>query len=141
MPIFYDPMISKLAVLAEDRPTAIARMRRALDEYLVTGIKTTLPFFAWLLEQPDFLAGRFHTTYLDDALAARCGRPFVEPGETAEDVAAVAAVLQAVLSPSVVAGGDHGAFSAATGEHAQGVRRWKTRARLDGLLGAKTREY
>ena len=54
VPIFYDPMISKLVAWAEDRPLAIARMQRALGEYLVTGIKTTVPFFTWLLAQPDF---------------------------------------------------------------------------------------
>ena len=80
VPIFYDPLISKLVAWAEDRPQAIARMRRALGEYLVTGIKTTLPFFGWLLAQPEFLEGRFHTTYLDDVLKARNGRPFGEPG-------------------------------------------------------------
>ena len=47
------------------------------SEYLVTGIKTTVPFFAWLFAQPEFLEGRFHTTYLDEVLAARNGRPFV----------------------------------------------------------------
>jgi len=65
VPIFYDPMISKVAAWAEDRPLALARMRRALEEYLVTGIKTTLPFFRWLLAQPEFAEGRFHTAYLD----------------------------------------------------------------------------
>src|SRR5882762_2408330 len=65
VPIFYDPLISKLVAWAEDRPRAIARMRRALGEYLVTGIKTTVPFFVWLLAQAEFVDGRFHTTYLD----------------------------------------------------------------------------
>src|SRR5215467_7416790 len=60
VPIYYDAMISKLIAWAEDRPAAIARMRRALGEYAVSGIKTTLPFFAWLLAQPEFIAGRFH---------------------------------------------------------------------------------
>ena len=68
VPIFYDPMISKLVAWAEDRPLAIARMQRALGEYLVTGIKTTVPFFRWLLAQPDFRPARFHTTYLDEIL-------------------------------------------------------------------------
>ena len=85
VPIFYDPMISKLVAWAEDRPRAIARMRRALGEYVVAGIKTTVPFFAWLLEQPEFLAGRFHTTYLDEVLASRNGRPFVEPTPELEE--------------------------------------------------------
>jgi acetyl-CoA carboxylase biotin carboxylase subunit len=76
VPIFYDPLISKLVSWAEDRPAAIARMRRALDEYLITGIKTTVPFFRWLLAQPELAAGRFHTTYLDELLVARAGRSF-----------------------------------------------------------------
>ena len=105
VPIFYDPMISKLVAWAEDRPLAIARMRRALGEYLVTGIKTTVPFFTWLLAQPEFLEGRFHTTYLDDVLAARNGRPFVEPpGRTSRRWPPIAAALQAVLSSGTAAG-------------------------------------
>ncbi|MGE0705773.1 MAG: acetyl/propionyl/methylcrotonyl-CoA carboxylase subunit alpha [Vicinamibacterales bacterium] len=100
VPIYYDPMISKLVAWAEDRPAAIARMRRALSEYLVTGIRTTVPFFTWLLAQDDFQAGRFDTTYLDGVLAGRNGRPFVEPDPSAEDVAAVAAALQTVFAPS-----------------------------------------
>src|SRR5499427_7412216 len=90
VPIFYDPMISKLIAWAEDRPQAVARMRRALGEYEVAGIKTTLPFFSWLLGQPEFLDGRFHTTFLDDVLRARNGRPFVEPPPEAEELAAIA---------------------------------------------------
>ena len=80
-------------------------MRRALDEYLVTGIKTTVPFFRWLLAQPEFVDGRFHTTYLDEVLAARAGRSFVEPDGDAEDIAAIGAALQSVLSsgaPAIV---------------------------------------
>ena len=49
VPVFYDPLIAKLATWAETRPMAIARMARALDEYDVRGIKTTIPFFRWLL--------------------------------------------------------------------------------------------
>jgi acetyl-CoA carboxylase biotin carboxylase subunit len=127
VPIFYDPLISKLVAWAEDRPQAIARMRRALAEYLVTGIKTTLPFYAWLLARPEFLDGRFHTTYLDEVLKARNGRPFVEPGPEVEEVAAIAAAIQASWSrartgsPTVAAPAP--------------IERWKMQARLDGLRG------
>src|SRR2546425_10376014 len=100
VPIFYDPMISKLAAWAEDRPLAIARMRRALGEYLVTGIKTTVPFFTWLLAQPEFVDGRFHTTYLDEVLKARNGRPFVEATPRMEEIAAIAAAIEMAVSPS-----------------------------------------
>jgi acetyl-CoA carboxylase biotin carboxylase subunit len=97
VPIFYDPMISKLAAWGENRQAAVARMRRALGEYVVSGIKTTLPFFTWLLEEPDFLDGRFHTAYLDDVLSARNGRPFVEPSREVEEVAVIAAAVHTAL--------------------------------------------
>jgi acetyl-CoA carboxylase biotin carboxylase subunit len=100
VPIFYDSLISKLIAWAEDRPSAIARMRRALGEYLVTGIKTTVPFFTWLLAQPEFVDGRFHTTYLDEILKARNGRPFVEATPRMEEIAAIAAAIEMAVSPS-----------------------------------------
>ena len=115
VPIFYDPMISKLAAWAEDRPLAIARMRRALGEYLVTGIKTTVPFFTWLLAQPEFVDGRFHTTYLDEVLKARNGRPFVEASPDVQEIAVIAAALEAALSPSALAAPEHGGNGAVAG--------------------------
>jgi acetyl-CoA carboxylase biotin carboxylase subunit len=127
VPIFYDPLISKLVAWAEDRPLAIARMRRALDEYLVTGIKTTVPFFQWLLAQPEFVGGRFHTTYLDDVLKARNGRPFVEPAPRVEEIAAIAAALQMTIAPSGQTS-DNGDPSTSRG-HA----RWRAQARTEAL--------
>jgi acetyl-CoA carboxylase, biotin carboxylase subunit len=132
VPIFYDPMISKLIAWAEDRPTAIARMQRALGEYVVAGIKTTVPFFAWLFAQPAFQSSAFHTTYLDEVLAARNGRPFVEPDAAAEDIAALAAAMQVALAPRPGASSARTApvFAAST---SGGAARWKTRARSEGL--------
>jgi acetyl-CoA carboxylase, biotin carboxylase subunit len=127
VPIFYDPMISKLVAWAEDRPSAVARMRRALDEYLVTGIKTTLPFFTWLVDQREFQTGEFHTNYLDEILRSRGGRPFAEPSASTEEVAAIAAALQAALS----IGSSPGADGAEAVPVSRG--RWKTQARTEGL--------
>jgi acetyl-CoA carboxylase, biotin carboxylase subunit len=93
VPIHYDPMISKLVAWAEDRPRAIARMRRALDEYAVEGIKTTLPFFRWMLSEPAFLEAQFHTAFLDELLHKRAGESFSSPDPSLEEVAAVAAVI------------------------------------------------
>jgi acetyl/propionyl-CoA carboxylase alpha subunit len=62
----YDPLIAKLLVVAEDRPAAIARLRRALGELEIGGIQTTLPFHRWLLEQPDFADGTGLATDLVD---------------------------------------------------------------------------
>jgi acetyl-CoA carboxylase biotin carboxylase subunit len=126
VPIFYDPLVSKLIAWAEDRPAAIARMRRALSEYVIAGIRTTIPFFSWLLAQPEFLAGEFHTTYLDEVLAGRNGRPFVEAEQTVETVAAIAAALRVVLSPDVVP-------ADRDGESTESDRRWRTLARTEGL--------
>ncbi len=126
VPIFYDPMISKLAAWAEDRPLAIARMRRALGEYLVTGIKTTVPFFTWLLAQPEFIEGLFHPTYLEELLKARNGRPFVEAGPDMEEIAVIGAALEAALSPSALAAPERGGNGSVAGA-------WRTQARVEGL--------
>jgi acetyl-CoA carboxylase, biotin carboxylase subunit len=69
----YDPLISKLCVWAPDRERAIMRMRRAISEYVVTGIRTNLPFHERLFEHPEFCAGRYDTGFIDrhrDALLA-----------------------------------------------------------------------
>ena len=144
VPIFYDPMISKLVAWAEDRPLAIARMRRALGEYEVAGIKTTVPFFTWLFEQPEFLEGRFHTTYLDDVLKARNGRPFVDAPPDVEDVAVIAAAIQTVLAPTFAAqasdaasvgksAGNGAAGNGQGGNGTTGSGAWKVQARREGL--------
>ncbi len=52
----YDPLLAKLMVVAEDRPRAIARLVRALDEFVIGGVQTTLPFHRWLVDQPGFAA-------------------------------------------------------------------------------------
>jgi acetyl-CoA carboxylase biotin carboxylase subunit len=86
---FYDPMISKLVVWGGTRQEAIARMRRALGEYVIGGIKTTIPFHQWLMDDEDFLAGRLDTGFIE-----RRYHPQAAPhDELTEDVALVAAVL------------------------------------------------
>ncbi len=62
--IYYDPMISKLAAWGRTRTEAIDRMRRALDEYAVGGIKTTLPFFREIVRDEEFIAGRLDTGFI-----------------------------------------------------------------------------
>ena len=64
----YDPLVAKLLVVAEDRPLALARLRRALDEFEIGGIQTTLPFHRWLLRQLDFAAATGLSTDLVDRL-------------------------------------------------------------------------
>jgi acetyl-CoA carboxylase biotin carboxylase subunit len=72
VPLFYDPLISKLVAYGNDREEAVARMRRAIAEYRVVGIRTTLPFFARVLREPAFLAGDLDTSFVE-RLAPRTG--------------------------------------------------------------------
>jgi acetyl-CoA carboxylase biotin carboxylase subunit len=97
VPVFYDSLIAKLIVHAGTRSEAIARMSRALREYQVLGIRTTIPFFVWLMEQADYAAGRFDTTYLDALLASRNGRSFSELSESEEELVALAAGLDVYM--------------------------------------------
>ena len=64
VPIFYDPMISKLATWGATRDEAISRMRRALGEYHVGGIRTTIPFFSSVLDDEEFRRGEIDTGYI-----------------------------------------------------------------------------
>ncbi|MBI2985872.1 MAG: acetyl-CoA carboxylase biotin carboxylase subunit [Deltaproteobacteria bacterium] len=66
VPIYYDPMIAKLIIWGENRVEAILRMRRALREYQVRGIKTNIPFHQWILRHPRFMTGDFNTAFIDD---------------------------------------------------------------------------
>jgi acetyl-CoA carboxylase biotin carboxylase subunit len=128
VPIFYDPMISKLVALGEDRPQAIARMRRALREYEVVGIKTTIPFFQWMLEQRDFVEGRFHTASLDEILGSRAGQPFTSPDDGRIEVAVIAAAIHE-MAPST-----HQPHPPDAPDPPQ-ASAWKARARVEGLRG------
>jgi len=59
VPPYYDSMIAKLIVTAARRDVAIERMRRALSEFMIRGIKTTIPFQQMVVEHPDFVAGKY----------------------------------------------------------------------------------
>jgi acetyl-CoA carboxylase biotin carboxylase subunit len=103
VPIYYDPMISKLVAWADDRHAALARMKRALAEYDVRGIRTTIPFFRWILDDDDFRAARFDTTFIDRKLAARNGEPFAAPGDEHTVLAAVAVAVREFTRAAVPA--------------------------------------
>ncbi len=63
--IYYDPMLSKLIVWANNRENAIARMKRALSEYQIAGVKTNINFFYWILEHEYFLDSSFDNNFLE----------------------------------------------------------------------------
>jgi acetyl-CoA carboxylase biotin carboxylase subunit len=66
VPIEYDPLLAKLTVWAQDRATAVARMRRALGEYRVLGITTNLGLFDAVMSDPEFVGGHLHTGFLEE---------------------------------------------------------------------------
>ena len=100
VPIFYDPMISKLITWGDTRDQALQRMRRALAEYEVRGIKTTIPFFKWILEDADFKAGRFDTSFIDRKLGGALDGPLRAIDPAHEDLAAIAAAVHMFTKPA-----------------------------------------
>ncbi len=88
--IYYDPMISKFCVYGRNREEAINRMRRALREYEVGGIKTTLPFFREIMEDREFIEGRIDTGFIE-AFNDRAKEREVE--EVTRDMALIASAV------------------------------------------------
>jgi len=125
VPIHYDPLVSKLVVWAETREDALARMRRAVGEYRVVGVKTTLPFFERVLSHPAFVAGDYDTSFVAVALASANGRP-----ARRLELAVAAAAIRAFEERRARAHGGRGA----------GPSPWRAaglREALDARLGSR----
>jgi acetyl-CoA carboxylase biotin carboxylase subunit len=129
VPLDYDPMLSKLIAYAPDRQTAIARMRRALDEYFIGGIKTNLSLFRRILEDQDFVAARIHTGFLDRMLASKAQADAASNGLA--EMAAVSAALFAASAPVMNGRNGNGAANGGRKESSN----WKRTARIEALRG------
>jgi acetyl-CoA carboxylase biotin carboxylase subunit len=90
VPMEYDPLLAKLAVWAETREAAVARMIRALGEYDVSGIRTNVGFFRQILEDREFGAGHLHTGFIEEFFARHA---LPKPTPDLEAVAALAAAI------------------------------------------------
>lgn len=88
--LYYDPLIAKLCVWGTDRATAIMRMKRALSEYRILGIATSIPFHQKLFQSTSFIGGHFDTTFLDERFT-------MEQGGSSENEK-VAAIVAALLT-------------------------------------------
>jgi acetyl-CoA carboxylase biotin carboxylase subunit len=64
--LYYDPLISKLITWGRDRNEAIQRMKRALDEYVISGVQTVIPFHKQIMNHPEFIAGNISTHFIDE---------------------------------------------------------------------------
>jgi len=122
VPVFYDPLLSKLVVFGETRGEVIQRARRAFSEFVIAGIRTNLPFHQWLLRQSDFEKGDFDTHFID-----RHFKP--ELLESDEDLPFVA------LAAATLAYHQHGRRMNFAGLQAFSRRpsRWKLAARREAV--------
>jgi acetyl/propionyl-CoA carboxylase alpha subunit len=91
IPVYYDSLLGKLVVWAEDRDGARRRMLRALDELVLEGVRHNVPFHRWLLAHPEFAAGRLSTRFIEDHF----GPDALAPSADRLDVAVMAAALHA----------------------------------------------
>src|SRR5215469_83846 len=124
VPLDYDPMLSKLVAFGATREAAIDRMLRALDEYVIGGIRTNISLFRRILEDPDFRAAHIDTGYLERLLAANPVGGANKVVEVPSDVVALAAALFSASSRC----------STATTEQATPVEsKWAATGRREGL--------
>jgi acetyl-CoA carboxylase biotin carboxylase subunit len=130
VPIDYDPLLAKLIGYGEDRAQAISRLRRALEELFVAGIKTNVGLFRRILGDENFQTGKIDTGYLERLLALRPDG--AEPGRTQKDTANIAAIAAAAFAvlDSMSKSGD-GTRAAHT---EAGTSNWTKAARVDGLM-------
>ena len=94
IPPFYDSLLGKLIVWAETRELAVQRLRRALDDLLIVGIDTNVPFHRQLLQHPDFRSGAFHTGWLEES--------FIMPAPPEDDPREQTALIAAAIASSLV---------------------------------------
>ena len=121
VPIYYDPLISKLIAWGRDRTEAIERMRRALQEYVIAGIKTNIPFLQQVMADPRFLVGAIDTTLVDTLLQEGRG------GEIRHrEVAVIAAAIHAYLQ-------ERGQGLPAPTPGTVAISPWKLAARQEGV--------
>jgi len=87
---YYDPMISKLIVWGDTRAQAILRMRRALEEYKIVGVRTNIPFHQTMMDSHRFMGGQYDTRFVEEEFSME---EIAEGKETFPDVAAIIATL------------------------------------------------
>ncbi len=134
IPIWYDPMISKLIVHAVKREYAIERMSRALDEYKITGVTTNIAYLNAILHMPDFVNGDYNTAFLEqngEAIADYCctNHPSDEQAEELENLALIAAHID-YLNLLEKSGG-----SSTSSTSADPSNRWREFGKRKGVLG------
>ena len=143
IPLFYDSLLAKLICWGQDREEALARLHRALDEYTISGVRTTIPFHQWLVCHPAFVAGDFSTDFIAEnwhpedtsgdgttfAAPDTLDRDSTDPLLSGEEIAVLAATL-------VTEAADQAATrrrGAGAEEAHSGGSRWRTSGRRSAM--------
>ncbi|MBO0778763.1 MAG: acetyl-CoA carboxylase biotin carboxylase subunit [Ktedonobacteraceae bacterium] len=129
VPLFYDPLLSKLIVWGKDRAQAVARMRRALAEYQVMGVRTTLPFARWLMEHPRFISADFSTDFIAEEWEQRVQVAMDGQEQLAPDQ--LAAIVGSLLMEEAAEEEKLRRRSAVNGS--EEMNRWRDAARREAL--------
>ncbi len=131
VPNDYDPLLSKLIAWGNSREETIARLRRALDEYHITGIRTNAGLFRHILEEPEFLRGEIHTRWLDELLRrprVAAASPAAHEGGNSNSAREAAAIAAAIWQ------GKQNAAQALAASSTNGASsRWKIEGRREQL--------
>jgi len=133
VPLFYDPLLSKLIVWGRDRAQAIARLRRALAEYQIVGVRTTLPFARWLMDHPRFIAGDFSTDFIAEEWEPRRTEDLPEEAPAQEPSAAQVAALAASLLADEASSAERLRRRAVSDAGEASASRWRDAARREAL--------
>ncbi|MFI5273150.1 MAG: acetyl/propionyl/methylcrotonyl-CoA carboxylase subunit alpha [Ktedonobacterales bacterium] len=142
VPLFYDSLLAKLIAWGQDRDEAITRLRRALDEFAIAGVRTTIPFHQWLTRDARFLAGDFSTDFVAEAWHPEPGEGFEpEPDSVAaadperlapDEIAALVAAIVTQADEQVQAQRRIGAASGVTEDSGAA---WKYAGRRQAMPG------
>ncbi|MBX5329010.1 MAG: acetyl-CoA carboxylase biotin carboxylase subunit [Candidatus Bathyarchaeota archaeon] len=100
--VFYDPLIAKLAVWGENRREAIQRMKNALNEFLIVGVKTTVPFHKKIMEDEQFLKGDIHINFVDEKIEKLMPKQALEEEEAAAIIAVLADYVERSETRAVI---------------------------------------
>jgi acetyl-CoA carboxylase biotin carboxylase subunit len=122
VPVYYDPLIAKLITWGVDRDAAIARMGRALSEYIIEGIETTIPFHTWVMRDAKYASGDFDTSYIDTHYLGSATRAHREVPPEIAIIAASISSMESRYTPNARPTGNAG--------------RWRDTARREGVSNA-----
>jgi len=131
VPMDYDPLLAKLIGYGTDRDQAIGRLKRALNEYFVGGIKTNISLFRRILNNPDFCAAKLDTGFLDRLLKQKDETaPQIDP--QAEEVAVIAAGMFAVLGAAGAGSGERAGLNGSV-HNPTAASNWSSASRRESL--------